>query len=71
MSANNSTINKEKEAGAGNEAIKNTRNFKNSPDVENFYRFVQENGLRREAKMIFDTVLKHFDKVRKKKNSKH
>lgn len=36
----------------------NIRTFRSSPEVENLYRFVSENGLRREALMIIDTVYK-------------
>ena len=39
------------------EAAKPTvRNFKASADVENFYRFVHENGLRNEATKILKAV---------------
>jgi hypothetical protein len=36
----------------------NIRTFRNSADVENFYRFVNESGLRREAAIILDKVHK-------------
>lgn len=36
----------------------NIRTFKSSPEVENFYRFVSENNLRREALMIVESVHK-------------
>ena len=32
------------------------KNFRNSADVENFYRFVHENDLRKEAKLIFEKI---------------
>jgi hypothetical protein len=53
------------------------RNFRHSPDIENFYRFVHDNSLRHEAKVLFKALL---DKVKKnsqkkareaKKNLKH
>lgn len=42
-------------------------NFKASAEVENFYRFINDNGLRREAYMMFDYL---FDKISVKKKSK-
>jgi len=38
------------------EATTNIRTFRNSADIENFYRFVHENGLRREAAIILDKI---------------
>jgi hypothetical protein len=55
-------INKEAAAEAG----KGIRNFRQSSDVENFYRFVHDNGLRREAKMILETVYTAIKKSKKK-----
>ena len=42
-----------------------SKNFRNSHDIENFYRFVHENELRREAKIIFDSVLDYMQKKKK------
>lgn len=47
----------------------NIRTFKSSPEVENFYRFISENGLRREARMIVEVVHKAW-KNSQKKNKK-
>jgi hypothetical protein len=33
-----------------------SRNFKRSEEVEKFYRFIHDNDLRREAKMILDRI---------------
>lgn len=49
---------------------KGLRNFKNSADVENFYRFVHESGLRREAKLIMSTIVDHLNKGKKKTRKK-
>ena len=38
------------------ETAKALRNFRNSADIENFYRFVYENELRREARMVFEAI---------------
>lgn len=48
---------------------KSSRGVKNNPEVENFYRFVQENDLRREANMIFTEIVK-FMKPQKKRRRK-
>lgn len=39
--------------------------FKASSDVLNFYRFIHENGLRHEAKVLLQTVLGSMKKKRK------
>lgn len=55
-----------------NEGI-GTRNFRNVPDIENFYRFVNENNLRHEAKVLLKTILesvKKATKLEKKKEAK-
>lgn len=33
-----------------------SRNFKRSDEVEKFYRFIHDNDLRREAKMVLDRI---------------
>ncbi len=48
------------------EKKKIVRNFRESPEVEKFYRFVMENDLRHEAYLIFERVLSL--KKKKKKN---
>ena len=50
------------------DAVKPVRNFRNSPDIENFYRFIHENDLRREAKMIFEAINAKVNKSAKKKS---
>jgi pantoate kinase len=57
------------ENNAGQRTIKN---FKSSPDVENFFRFVHENDLRKEARMILEAVCKALEpkKKRRKRRSK-
>jgi hypothetical protein len=39
---------------------KTPKNFRSSPDIENFYRFVHENGLRRQAHIVFEMALKQL-----------
>ncbi len=35
---------------------KTPRNFRSAIDIENFYRFVSENDLRKEAKIMLETI---------------
>ena len=51
------------------EVAKGGRNFRNSPDIENFYRFVHENDLRKEAKAVLELVVA-AQKPKKKKRRK-
>ncbi len=34
------------------------KNFRANPDIENFYRFIYENSLRKEAKTCFEAIVK-------------
>ncbi len=45
------------------------KNFRTSADIENFYRFVSENNLRREAKLVLQAIMKtvHDSKRKGKK----
>jgi xylose isomerase len=56
------------------ESPKTPRNFRTSIDIENFYRFVNDNDLRKEAKVMLEyihlKVMGHAKKKRKEKNSK-
>jgi hypothetical protein len=46
------------------------KNFRSNGDIENFYRYIHENGLRREAFMMMEYALSKVAKVRKGKRSK-
>ncbi|MEC7182770.1 MAG: hypothetical protein VXW15_08660 [Bdellovibrionota bacterium] len=46
------------------------RNFRKSPEVENFYRFISENDLRREAQMILEVITSKLAQKKKKKSRK-
>lgn len=46
------------------------KTFRSNPDIENFYRFVYENNLRKEAKLCLDTVVKAFKPATKKRGRK-
>lgn len=47
------------------------RNFRNSIEIENFYRFIHENDLRREARLMLELIqAKVMGTVKRKKGSK-
>jgi hypothetical protein len=50
-----------------NEANAAIKNFKSSSEVEVLYRFIHENNLRNEAKILLTTVLESLSTKRKKK----
>ena len=50
------------------ETPKTPRNFRSAIDIENFYRFVNDNDLRREAKIMLEIIqAKVLATVKKKK----
>ena len=50
---------------------KSPRNFRSSIDIENFYRFVHENDLRREARIMLELIQsKVMSTVKKKRGNK-
>ncbi len=60
----------------GKSEIIGSRNFRHSADIENFYRFVYQKGLREEAKMLLKAFLATVVKPKKqrkraKKNTLH
>lgn len=46
------------------------KNFRSNSDIENFYRYIHENGLRREAFMLMEYALSKVAKVKKGKRAK-
>lgn len=46
------------------------KNFRNNSDIENFYRYIHENGLRREAFMLMEYAISKVAKVKKSKRAK-
>jgi len=48
------------------EAKPGVRNFRNIPDIENFYRFVYENDLRRETKLVLSLIVRKLNAATKK-----
>jgi hypothetical protein len=63
------TTTEEKVAPAAPEAM-TLKNFRSNGDIENFYRYIHDNGLRREAFMLMEYAISKVAKVRKGKRSK-
>ncbi len=47
------------------------KSFKNSSEIETFYRFIHENSMRHEAKVLIGTILKKLKKKPKKSKNLH
>ncbi|MBI2521962.1 MAG: hypothetical protein HYV97_16215 [Bdellovibrio sp.] len=45
--------------------IQRIKNFRELPDIENFYRFIYENDLRREAKLLLESIWTAYIKRKK------
>ena len=43
------------------------KTFKASSEVENFYRFIHDNGLRNEARTLVEMALSHITSSKKRK----
>lgn len=46
--------------------IRVSRNFRNLPDIENFYRFIYDNDLRAEAFLMLEKIYAFTQKASKK-----
>jgi hypothetical protein len=46
------------------------KNFRSNGDIENFYRYIHDNGLRREALMLMEYAISKVAKVRKGRKPK-
>ncbi len=46
------------------------KNFRSNGDIENFYRYIHDNGLRREAFMMMEYAINKVGKLRKGKRAK-
>jgi geranylgeranyl pyrophosphate synthase len=70
MSTTAITVNTGNSTTPAVETVRTLRNFRSSADIENFYRFVNEHGLRREAKQILETIASALKAETKKQNRK-
>jgi hypothetical protein len=59
-------VNLDEKAGQAPEVM-TLKNFRTNGDIENFYRYIHENGLRREAFMLMDYAISKVAKARKGK----
>jgi len=69
MSKNTTTTNNEEKAAPQAEVM-TLKNFRSNGDIENFYRYIHDNGLRREAFMLMEYAISKVAKARKGKRSK-
>jgi hypothetical protein len=69
MSKNTPTINNEEKVAPQPEVM-TIKNFRSNGDIENFYRYIHDNGLRREAFMLMEYAISKVAKSRKGKRSK-
>lgn len=63
------TNTKTEEKAAAPEAM-TLKNFRSNGDIENFYRYIHDNGLRREAFMLMEYAISKVAKARKGKRAK-
>ena len=54
--ADENVVDTEKQDEQQVEITRALRNFRNIPEIEHFYRFVHDNNLRRETKMVFEAI---------------
>lgn len=60
----------EKPGSTGPAEVMTIKNFRSNGDIENFYRYIHDNGLRREAFMLMEYAISKVAKARKGKRSK-
>jgi hypothetical protein len=60
------TVNLDEKAGVAPEVM-TIKNFRTNGDIENFYRYIHDNSLRREACMMMEYAISKVVKVRKGK----
>ena len=57
-------VNLDEKAGQAPEVM-TIKNFRTNGDIENFYRYIHDNGLRREAFMLMEYAISKVAKARK------
>lgn len=58
------------EKAAAAPEVMTIKNFRSNGDIENFYRYIHDNGLRREAFMLMEYAISKVAKARKGKRAK-
>jgi|GEM_PF-1096528 hypothetical protein len=69
MSKNTVVANTEEKVAQAPEVM-TIKNFRSNGDIENFYRYIHDNGLRREAFMLMEYAISKVAKARKGKRAK-
>ncbi len=69
MSKNTVAANTEEKVAQAPEVM-TIKNFRSNGDIENFYRYIHDNGLRREAFMLMEYAISKVAKARKGKRAK-
>lgn len=64
MSKNTVVANTEEKVAPAPEVM-TIKNFRSNGDIENFYRYIHDNGLRREAFMLMEYAISKVAKARK------
>ena len=62
--------NTQKESAAAEAKSIGPRNFRHNPDIENFYRFLNEFAVREEAKKIIEYILGQMSPAKKKRKKR-
>lgn len=70
MSKATTTTTTTEENKAAAPEVMTIKNFRSNGDIENFYRYIHENGLRREAFMLMEYAISKVVKARKGKRAK-
>jgi hypothetical protein len=71
MSKNTTTpIASTEEKSAQAAEVMTLKNFRSNGDIENFYRYIHDNGLRREAFMMMEYAISKVAKLKKGKRAK-
>jgi hypothetical protein len=70
MSKTTSTTTVTEEKVAAPQEAMTLKNFRTNGDIENFYRYIHDNGLRREAFMLMEYAISKVAKVRKGRRAK-
>lgn len=60
----------DKPGQVGPAEVMTIKNFRSNGDIENFYRYIHDNGLRREAFMLMEYAISKVAKARKGKRAK-
>lgn len=58
------------EQATATEGVKSLKTFRKSKDLEDFYRFINENGLRREAHHALEFISNRLAKPKKAKRGR-